>query len=81
MKFEFKDGDIVTFNPYNHPITAKVVGTFTNDGDAFYILTGISQPLTSRCSGRSIMESEYFEEYDAKTFWACNPLKFSPEIC
>lgn len=70
MKTEFKQGDLVTFRPYEKTIAAKVLEivpckkvTFVkDDGRVFYRLTG-ANPKTSLVTittGKSIVESIYF---------------------
>jgi|TARA_Y100000310_G_scaffold236752_1_gene240004 hypothetical protein len=68
MKAEFKTGDIVHFQPYSErtPIKAKVLNVLGRDEGFFidrveYKLEGISAPLISNTTGRSIMESEEFD--------------------
>ena len=69
-KAEFKKGDMVTFKAYEKPIKAKVIEAeyiqrFPSfDWEWSYTLEGISEPLTSRTSGRSIMESALYVEFD-----------------
>lgn len=72
MKPEFKIGDVVTFKPYEKAIPAKVVEIVparnigkTDDGRVFYRLTGASKvPLVSTTTGKSIMESKLYQEFD-----------------
>lgn len=68
---EFQVGDEVTFNAYHEPIRAKVREivpgekvTNNPDGRVFYRLEGISKPLVSVTTGRSIEESRYFTHTD-----------------
>lgn len=64
LEQEFKTGDIVTFRAYpDQNIKAKVVrvGRFGFDDGITYKLEGISKPLISETSGRSIKESKHFK--------------------
>lgn len=66
---EFKKGDPVTFKAYGNAIPAKVADiippnqTFNNSEEVRYRLIGAGKtPLLSITTGRSIVESELFEE-------------------
>jgi hypothetical protein len=66
-KQEFKTGDIVHFKAYEKKIQARVLKVITpaqstklSRTDYEYELEGISEPLVSLTSGRSILESEYY---------------------
>ena len=66
MTQEFNKGDLVTFHAYDtaKPIKAKVIEVTTdlwNDKRVAYKLHGINKPLISHTTGRSIVESRYFE--------------------
>lgn len=57
-KTEFVKGDVVTFNAYHdEEIPAKVIDV---KQDGRYMLEGVSKPLISITSGRSIMESSEY---------------------
>ena len=67
MKVEFKKGDKVTFKAYEEEIPAIVSEVCENghlfSGQPHYKLTGASKskPLLSYTTGKSIKESEYFD--------------------
>ena len=66
MTQEFYIGNVVTFRAFdtNKPIKAKVVEVINdlwNDKRVAYKLHGINKPLISHTTGRSIVESRYFE--------------------
>lgn len=65
MKVEFKKGDVVTFKPYEKAITAKVVEVLENghlfSGEPHYHLTGVKESLLTYTTGRSILESQYYD--------------------
>lgn len=62
---EFKKGDIVTFKAYEEEIKAKVSEVLEDghlfSGEPHYKLTGVSAPLLSYATGKSIKESIYFD--------------------
>ena len=73
--FEFLPGSLVTFKPYEEALPAKVLraewGHMTALGsgpqEAIYVLTdapGAKKSVNSVTSGRSIVESKLYEEYD-----------------
>ena len=72
MEAEFKKGDIVTFKSYHKAIDAKVLEAKfqqrypSNDFQWVYRLEGISEPLTSQTTGRSIVESRDYVESDGE---------------
>jgi hypothetical protein len=78
---EFKVGDLVTFKAYEKAIPAKVKRvlpkkTYFNgelDDRQFYLLLGtgqkLSESLISQCTGGSIIESKYYEEYNPINKW------------
>jgi hypothetical protein len=75
---EFKVGDLVTFKAYEKSIPAKVMELiplrrYPNghvDDRQFYLLHGVGKnSLLSECTGRVIIESKYYEEYNPANKW------------
>ena len=74
MKKEFKKGDVVHWQIFKEqkPIEAKVLDVFDyiwDGGKVEYRLEGIDQPLITRTTGKSILESEYFMPPVSKKDW------------
>ena len=65
IDIEFKVNDSVTFKPYKTAIKAKIIKIYRGfgfkDNRVVYVLSGISQPLISHCTGNSIVESKYYK--------------------
>jgi hypothetical protein len=75
---EFKVGDLVTFKAYEKSIPAKVMElipprAYPNgelDDRQYYLLHGEGKNnLLSECTGRVIIESKYYEEYNPSNKW------------
>lgn len=61
-----KKGDIVTFKPYKKAIKGKVVEVLESghlfSREPHYHLTGVKEPLLTYTTGRSILESQYYDD-------------------
>ena len=72
-KPEFKEGQQVTFKPYEVALPAIVRGVSFIYDRYIYELRSTSnhkdRPVYSVTSGCSILESELFKPYNAETFW------------
>ena len=84
QKIEFKEGDIVTYYPYESEHKAKVVDVSLfnfwgkKDGKVYYTLTGTEyikdgkkkhSRVKSVTSGQCIKESTYFKKYCPTNKW------------
>lgn len=66
---EFKEGDVVTFRAYPDQwikarvkkVNCDVLRLDKTDQRVFYELIGIDQPLITKTTGQSIVESKFFK--------------------
>ena len=76
MELEFKEGDVITYKPYEKELKAKIkkaeITTWHISGvtEPEYTLSGIgtkfSESVCGKTTGKSIMESKYFKPWDGK---------------